>query len=102
MASALPADVVLYVQREGAPAWAKVVAARDVDVASLTKQIMAELPRLRDNDPCDLTLHVAEVDDEEKVVSVTAAALPSRRTLAEVGLADRASIVVKVSIAAGE
>lgn len=49
-----------------------------------------------------LTLHVAEVDDAGNVLSVENAALPSRKTLAEVKLADRASIVVKVSDAASE
>lgn len=102
MDGALPAVVVLFAQREGSVSWAEVTAAGKASVARLTEQIQEKLPSLRDKDPSDLTLHVAEVDDVGEVLSVTATALPSRRTLAEVGLANGASIIVKVSIAAGE
>lgn len=89
------ASLLLFVRREGAVGSAEVTAAGNASVARLKELIQAKLPSLRDKDACDLTLHVAEVDAGDNVVSVVEAALPSRKTLAEVKLPDGASIVVR-------
>lgn len=99
MADAPPGPITLFVQPDGAAAWAEVIAAGKASVARLTELAKEKLAMTAPLHA--LTLHVAEVDDADKVLAVTAAALPSRKTLRDVGLSDGASIVVKESIAPG-
>jgi len=87
----------LFVKREGGAAWAELSVVSDMTVARLTKEIALELKL---DAPMDsITLHVATVDETTgAVLHVAAAALPSRKALADIiELRAGASIVVKVA-----
>jgi hypothetical protein len=87
----------LFVKREGDAAWAEVTAEVSISVARLTKEIVKELPSLRDKDLSTLTLHVAK----DKAGTDLEAALDSTDTIEE-ALSQHAAmkktrIVVKVA-----
>jgi len=87
--------LTVFVKREGSASWAKVKSAA-LDVADLTKAIVAELPSLQGQDLDTLTLHVAR----DKAGKDVGDALDSNDTLAAVDLLAGAKIVIKVAGAA--
>lgn len=87
----------LFFKLEVEPGFTKHVT-HAADVADLKQEIVAELKlNVR---PTAVTLHLADVDSEGRVISVEVDALDARKSLADAGLVSGATIVVKVAPAA--
>ena len=89
----------VFFKIEGQPSFTK-LETRVVDVADLAEAIIKKLPSLTTVDPSATALHLAQVDDNDNVKSVSETALPPRKNLAAAGVGNEAFIIVKVAGAA--
>jgi hypothetical protein len=87
----------VYVKIEGEGSFAEVKSNSKATVADLTKEIIKELPSLAKVNPSAITLHVATDDTGH----VAGAALDARKSLADAGVGNSATIIAKVPAYAG-